>query len=229
MIWEDLARYSDQEVLSGFSLRVEAGETCALVGLSGCGKTTALRLLLGDFKPQKGSMVIGSQAVQDMSLSRLRHLVSVAPQAPALLGGSVKEAIEFGAPKAVPLSTVEDVARTALAEAFVLSRPQGYGAPVGRGGALLSGGERQRLALARALIRESPVLLLDEPTSGLDAATAEGLAEAMLSRPSRPTTLIATHCLPLIRSCDSVAVIKEGRVVQHGGAPRTRTRMAKIS
>eukprot|EP00435_Cladocopium_sp_Y103_P066720 s4_g29.t1 len=123
----------------------------------------------------------------------------------------------FGA-KSNPVSaeSVEDAAKAASAHSFVKSRPQGYDAPVGRGGELLSGGERQRVALARALIRDAPVLLLDEPTSGLDANTAASLAEAVLGRTARPTTLIATHSLALIRSCDSVAVVAKGQVVQRG-------------
>eukprot|EP00434_Breviolum_minutum_P026678 symbB.v1.2.023578.t1/scaffold2167.1/size87172/5 len=142
-------------------------------------------------------------------------MVSVAPQAAALLGNSVTEAIKFGA-KSGPVSTesIQDAAKAASAHSFVKSRPQGYDAPVGRGGE--SGGERQRLALARALIRDAPVLLLDEPTSGLDANTAASLAEAVLGRGSRPTTLIATHSLALIRSCDTVAVVSKGQVVQRG-------------
>jgi len=210
-------RYEDQEVLQGFSLQLAAGETCALVGASGCGKTTALRLLLGDFEVTSGDVCIGGSKVSELSLKELRHMVSVAPQAAALLGNSVTEAIKFGA-KSGPVSTesIQDAAKAASAHSFVKSRPQGYDAPVGRGGELLSGGERQRLALARALIRDAPVLLLDEPTSGLDANTAASLAEAVLGRGSRPTTLIATHSLALIRSCDTVAVVSKGQVVQRG-------------
>lgn len=210
-------RYSDQEVLQGFSLQLAAGESCALVGASGCGKTTALRLLLGDFHVSSGEVCLGGSNVATLSLKELRHMVSVAPQAAALLGGSVTEAIKFGA-KSNPVSdeSVEDAAKAASAHSFVKSRPQGYDAPVGRGGELLSGGERQRVALARALIRDAPVLLLDEPTSGLDANTAASLAEAVLGRTSRPTTLIATHSLALIRSCDTVAVVSKGQVVQRG-------------
>jgi len=193
-------RYEDQEVLQGFSLQLAAGETCALVGASGCGKTTALRLLLGDFEVTSGDVCIGGSKVSELSLKELRHMVSVAPQAAALLGNSVTEAIKFGA-KSGPVSTesIQDAAKAASAHSFVKS-----------------GGERQRLALARALIRDAPVLLLDEPTSGLDANTAASLAEAVLGRGSRPTTLIATHSLALIRSCDTVAVVSKGQVVQRG-------------
>ncbi|CAE6932764.1 ABCB10 [Symbiodinium natans] len=209
-------RYSEAEVLRGFSLTLAAGETCALVGHSGCGKTSALRLLLRDFDATSGKICVGDQAIQTLATEEVRTLISVAPQAPALLGASVADAIAFGA---VEPSTeqIEGAAKAASAHSFVKSRPQGYETPVGRGGELLSGGERQRLALARALIRESPILLLDEPTSGLDATTAAALAQAVLSqRPGRPTTLVATHSLALIRNCDTVAVVSGGRVEQRG-------------
>lgn len=205
-----------QEVLQGLSLQLAAGESCALVGASGCGKTTALRILLGDFQVVSGEVSIGGSNVSQLQLKDLRRMVSVSPQAAALLGNSVTEAIEFGAKSKVSADTIQGAAKAASAHSFIKSRPQGYDAPVGRGGELLSGGERQRLALARALVRETPVLLLDEPTSGLDANTAASLAEAVLGRRDRPTTLIATHSLALIRSCDSVAVVSQGRVVQRG-------------
>ncbi|CAE7807664.1 Abcb10 [Symbiodinium sp. CCMP2456] len=210
-------RYSEAEVLCGFSLQLAAGETCALVGLSGCGKTSALRLLLRDFESSSGKITLGGQLVQMLDLAHVRTLISVAPQAPALLGTSVASAIAFGASGEASKEQIEAASKAASAHDFVKCRPQGYETPVGRGGELLSGGERQRLALARALIREAPILLLDEPTSGLDAATASALAQAVLSpRPSRPTTLIATHSLALIRSCETVAVVSGGRVVQRG-------------
>eukprot|EP00439_Symbiodinium_sp_Y106_P031168 s4915_g3.t1 len=210
-------RYSEAEVLCGFSLQLAAGETCALVGLSGCGKTSALRLLLRDFKPSSGKITLGGQPVEMLDLAHVRTLISVAPQAPALLGTSVASAIAFGASSEPSKEQIEAASKAASAHDFVKCRPQGYETPVGRGGELLSGGERQRLALARALIREAPILLLDEPTSGLDAATASALAQAVLSpRSGRPTTLIATHSLALIRSCETVAVVSGGRVVQRG-------------
>ncbi|CAE7838921.1 Abcb10 [Symbiodinium sp. CCMP2592] len=210
-------RYSEAEVLCGFSLQLAAGETCALVGLSGCGKTSALRLLLRDFKSSSGKITLGGQPVQMLDLAHVRTLISVAPQAPALLGASVASAIAFGASSEPSKEQIEAASKAASAHDFVKCRPQGYETPVGRGGELLSGGERQRLALARALIREAPILLLDEPTSGLDTATASALAQAVLSpRPGRPTTLIATHSLALIRSCETVAVVSGGRVVQRG-------------
>ncbi|CAJ1335349.1 unnamed protein product [Effrenium voratum] len=197
--------------------------TCALVGASGSGKqggpvlqTSALRLLLRDFAPSAGEICVGGYKVHELSLTELRGTVSVAPQAPALLGSSVAEAIEFGAKSKTTLESIQDAAKAASAHGFVEARPRGYEAPVGRGGELLSGGERQRVALARALIRDAPVLLLDEPTSGLDANTAASLAQAVLGRSARPTMLIATHSLALIRSCDTVAVVSEGRVVQRG-------------
>ncbi|OLP87250.1 ATP-binding cassette sub-family B member 10, mitochondrial [Symbiodinium microadriaticum] len=213
-------RYSEAEVLSGFSLQLAAGETCALVGLSGCGKTSALRLLLRDFETSSGKITLGGQLLQMLDLAHVRTLISVfpvAPQTPALLGTSVASAIAFGASGEASKEQIEAASKAASAHDFVKCRPQGYETPVGRGGELMSGGERQRLALARALIREAPILLLDEPTSGLDAATASALAQAVLSpRPSRPTTLIATHSLALIRSCETVAVVSGGRVVQRG-------------
>ncbi|CAE8699865.1 unnamed protein product [Polarella glacialis] len=208
-----------KNALNGFSLDVPAGETCALVGPSGCGKSTTIALLLRDFDAAAGQISVGGVAVHKLSRRELRERLGVAPQQPALLGASVSEAIAFGAKSpGAAKQEIEAAAKAACAHGFVESRPMGYDSAVGRGGELLSGGERQRLALARALIRQSPVLLLDEPTSGLDATTAAAMSQAVLAaRPGRPTTLVVTHSLALIRCCDSVAVMSlEGKVVQRG-------------
>mmetsp|Transcript_87162 Transcript_87162/g.222043 ORF Transcript_87162/g.222043 Transcript_87162/m.222043 type:complete len:606 (+) Transcript_87162:36-1853(+) len=210
-----------KKVLRGFTLDVKAGSTCALVGTSGSGKSTALALLLRDFDPQRGRILIDGQDIQAMELDHLRAKLGIAPQHAALLGQSVHDAIAFGLGKSASTASsadVEQAARTACAHGFVVTRQGAYASPVGRAGALLSGGERQRLSLARVLARRAPILLLDEPTSALDAATAAELSEAVLApRPGRPTTLVVTHSLALIKKCERVAVISaEGQIVQCG-------------
>eukprot|EP00443_Scrippsiella_acuminata_P090452 CAMPEP_0115386354 /NCGR_PEP_ID=MMETSP0271-20121206/8097_1 /TAXON_ID=71861 /ORGANISM="Scrippsiella trochoidea, Strain CCMP3099" /LENGTH=601 /DNA_ID=CAMNT_0002809771 /DNA_START=71 /DNA_END=1877 /DNA_ORIENTATION=+ len=210
-----------KSVLEGFSLEVPAGRTCALVGTSGSGKSTALALLLRDFDPRRGRILLDGQDIRHIAREQLRERIGIAPQSSALLGASVHEAIAFGSTMTsgnVDADDVERAAKMACAHGFITARPGAYMSPVGRGGSLLSGGERQRLSLARALARNAPVLLLDEPTSALDATTAADLAEAVLApRPKRPTTLVVTHSLALIRRCEQVAVISShGCVVQCG-------------
>mmetsp|Transcript_35279 Transcript_35279/g.75153 ORF Transcript_35279/g.75153 Transcript_35279/m.75153 type:complete len:607 (-) Transcript_35279:23-1843(-) len=210
-----------REVLRGFSLKIEPGTTCALIGASGSGKSTALSLLLRDGKPQEGRILIGDEDVQAMALPDLRSKLAIAPQNNALLGPSVADALAFGlgsGSSSAKLSQLEEAAKAACAHDFVLARAGGYQSAVGRGGCLLSGGERQRLSLARAMVRKAPILVLDEPTSALDSTTAASLAEAILApRSNRPTTLIVTHSLALIKRCDQVAVLSsEGKIVQLG-------------
>lgn len=213
--------YSDgQKILSGFSLHVPAGSTCALVGSSGCGKSTVVRLLLRDYDNYSGKISVGGSDVRNVSRDTLRADMAIMPQQSALLGGSVAKAIEFGAvPGAVvKRDAIEKVARSACAHEFVNTRIGSYDSPVGRGGDQMSGGERQRISMARALVRQSRILILDEPTSALDAPTASSVAKTLLEpRADRPTTIIATHSLALVRGCDAVAVLsEEGKVVQQG-------------
>jgi len=206
-----------KEVLKSFSLEIAAGESCAIVGPSGCGKSTVLGLLLREFEAVQGTISIGGKDIAALSKPQLRSILAVAPQSPALLGSSVADAITFGAQHEASRPDIEAVSKAACAHNFVTAKPEGYDAPIGRGGELLSGGERQRVALARALIRRTPVLLLDEPTSGLDTSTAASFSQAVLARKQRPTMLVVTHSLELIRSCDSVAVISaEGILLQRG-------------
>lgn len=212
--------YAGRHILRNFSLDVAAGHVVAIVGPSGCGKSTALSLLLRDYDAESGKVLIGGEDIRNFSRQDARKLLRVLPQQPALLGASVAEAIKFGAvvgPEPVR-AEIEQAAQAACAHSFICARPGDYDSFVGRGGQLLSGGERQRLSMARALIRQAPILVLDEPTSALDAATAAALTEALLApRANRPTTIVATHSLALIRACDSVAVMSEdGQVVQRG-------------
>lgn len=208
------------KVLSDFSLEIPAGSTCALVGPSGCGKSTALALLCRDYDVTAGKISVGGQNIRDLPLQTLRKSLAVAPQQSALLGGNISEAIAFGLRErsAEAQPEIEAAAKAASAHSFVVARPGGYLSAVGRGGNLLSGGERQRVALARALVRAAPVLILDEPSSALDTVTAAALTEALLGpRTGRPTTLVVSHSLALIRNCDMVAVVGAGgRIVQQG-------------
>lgn len=218
--FEDVSfMHGKSQVLNGFSLEIPAGSTCALVGSSGSGKSTALSLLLRDVDPQGGRILVGDKEVSTLSRGELRAKLGVSPQQPSLLGPSVHQSIAFGmGSQSVADHDVQAAARMACAHDFVMARPGDYSSAVGHGGAQLSGGERQRLSLARALIRGAPVLLLDEPTSALDATTAEEFSKAVLAeRPRRPTTLVVTHSLALIRRCEKVAVLsKDGRIVQCG-------------
>jgi ATP-binding cassette subfamily B protein/subfamily B ATP-binding cassette protein MsbA len=202
-------------VLRDVSLEVLPGQTVALVGYTGAGKTTLVSLVPRFFDPWQGRVTVDGNDVREVQLEGLRRQVAVVLQEPLLFPLTVAENIAYGRPGA-PREEIEAAARAANAHAFIERLPEGYDTRVGERGATLSGGERQRLSIARALLRDAPVLILDEPTSALDA-DSEGLLLAALGRLMKGrTTLLIAHRLSTIRHADRVVVLDEGRIVEAG-------------
>ncbi len=205
----------DRPILQGISLEVRPGEVVAIVGATGAGKTTLVSLIPRFFDPWQGRVLIDGHDVRDVRLKSLRQQVALVLQEPFLFPLSLAENIAYGRPNATAVQ-IEAAARAANAHAFIDALPLRYDTPAGERGAKLSGGERQRLSIARAFLKDAPILILDEPTSALDAATESALLEALHRLVRGRTTLIIAHRLSTIRNADRIVVVHEGRVVEEG-------------
>nr|WP_300151199.1 ABC transporter ATP-binding protein [Propionicimonas sp.] len=205
----------DGEVLRGVSFDVRRGERVAFVGESGVGKTTLASLLLGLYPLTGGRLRVDGRDVGGIPLPELRAQVGVVFQDPSLFSGTIRENIAYGRPDAIEDEIVE-AARRAHAHGFILSLPGGYDAEIGERGVRLSGGQKQRIAVARALLKDAPILVLDEATSSLDSKAErlvqEGLEELMADR----TTLIIAHRLSTISSVDRIVTLRDGRIDEIG-------------
>jgi ATP-binding cassette subfamily B protein len=206
-------------VLSDVSFTLEPGSITALVGPSGVGKSTIADLILRRIDPDQGRILFDGIDVKNVKLSDLRRHVAVVEQETFLWNASIEENIRYARPEATS-SDVERVARLAGIHDFILTLPQGYLSRVGERGLALSAGQRQRIAIARALLQNSTVLVLDEATSALDGETERALAEALLPLLRDRTTLILSHRFPLVAKADRVLVLESGRVVQEGTTAR---------
>jgi ABC-type multidrug transport system fused ATPase/permease subunit len=197
------------------SFGVQAGERVAIVGASGSGKSTVARLLLRFHDPQSGRVLVGGRDVRDLRLADLRALIAVVHQDTYLFHGTVAENLGMGRPDATAAG-LESAAREAHAHEFIARLPQGYETVVGERGVRLSGGQRQRLAIARALLRDAPILILDEALSSVDAES-EALIQTALDRlMTGRTTLIFAHRLSSVIGADRILVLDGGRVVESG-------------
>jgi ATP-binding cassette subfamily B protein/subfamily B ATP-binding cassette protein MsbA len=215
--WENVSfGYQDgTEVLHDVSLEVPAGQMLAIVGPTGAGKSTLVSLIPRFFDPSGGRVMIDGQDLRHVRLRHVRAAVSIVLQEPFLLPLSVAENIAYGRPGA-SRAEVERAAVAANADAFVRALSQGYDTVIGERGATLSGGERQRLAIARAILKDAPILILDEPTASLDAATEASVMDALARLTAGRTTLVIAHRLATVRRADAVAVVEGGRIVEHG-------------
>ena len=198
-------------VLAEATLHVPAGTLLALTGPSGCGKSTLLSLLVRLAQPQAGLVAIDGRDITGMPLSKLRELVTLVPQDPWLHAGTIAENIGYGRPGA-SAAQIRAAAERAGVAAFAESLPDGYQTPVGEHGHQLSGGQQRRVAVARALLRDTPVLLLDEPTTGLDPVTESRLVAGLLDATRGKTIVLVSHQLALIAQAERVVRLEAGRV-----------------
>jgi ATP-binding cassette, subfamily B, bacterial len=213
----------DQPILKGIRLSIEPGKTVALVGGTGAGKTTILSLIPRFYDPSSGQVLIDDQDVRLVKKQSLRKHISMVLQDTALIPGSIEENIAYGHPTATK-SEIMAAAEAAQAANFIRELPQGYATQVGERGVRLSGGQRQRIGIARAFLRNSPILLLDEPTSALDLKTEADLMGTLKHLMQKPTTLIITHRLSTVHHADCIHVLQHGQIVETGTGPELLTK-----
>ena len=204
-----------EPALSEVSFSVQPGETVALVGPSGAGKSTCVNMLLRYWDVEAGAVKIGGQDIRKISLDSLHNLVSAVLQDVYLFHISVRENIRLGKPAATD-EEVEAAARAAYAHEFIVGLPQGYDTITGERGFRLSGGQRQRIAIARAMLKNSPILILDEAVSSLDAENERFIQQALNQQSKNRTTLVVAHRLSTILAADKIVLIDKGRVQQIG-------------
>jgi ATP-binding cassette subfamily B protein len=198
-----------------FSLRIEAGERVGLVGHSGSGKTTFVKLLHRLYDVTDGSILIDGQEIAKVTQDSLRAQLALVPQEPILFHRSLSENIAYARPRATSRE-IEDAARLANAHDFISRQPKGYATLVGERGVKLSGGERQRVALARAFLADTPILVLDEATSSLDSESEALIQEAMQRLIAGRTAIVIAHRLSTVRMLDRILVFDNGRIVEEG-------------
>ena len=215
--FEDVSfAYDDgRPALRNITLRIGAGEHVALVGRTGAGKSTLAGLVLRFFDPQHGRVTIDGHDLRRVQLASLRRQVTLMLQEPILFRAPVFDNIAWGSRNPDP-AIVREAARRTEAESFILEMPQGYDTVLGEGGSTLSGGQRQRLALARALVRDTPIAILDEPTSALDVATEATVWSNLEDRLRGHTAIVIAHRLSTARRCDRLVVLEDGAIVEQG-------------
>ena len=205
----------DVPIFSHFTLFIPAGKTVALVGESGCGKSSVIQLIERFYDPQQGTVLLDGIDIRKLQLSWFRSQLGLVNQEPTLFGTTIRENIRMGNPEASE-ADIEAAACTANAHIFISQLPLGYDTHVGERGVQISGGQKQRIAIARAIIKNPRVLLLDEATSALDAESEHVVQEALDQLMVGRTTLIVAHRLSTVVHSTSIAVIKNGRIVEQG-------------
>jgi subfamily B ATP-binding cassette protein MsbA len=215
--FEDVTFRYDHErpVLEGFSLHIPAGSTVALVGPSGAGKSTIVKLLARFYDVEQGRVTVDGTDVREVTLQSLRRNIAIVPQEPILLSGTIAENLRYGKPEA----TAEEIARAArmaFAHEFIERLPRGYDSEIGERGIKLSGGQKQRIAIARAFLRDAPILILDEPTAALDPESEALIKEALRQLLAGRTALIIAHRLSTVEDAERVVVLDRGRIVEQG-------------
>jgi ATP-binding cassette subfamily B protein len=204
-----------QAALDQFSLRIEPGQTVAIVGPSGAGKSTVFQLLLRFYDAQAGRILLDGVDTRELSLQALRQRIGIVPQDAVIFSTSARENIRYGKPDASD-AEVTAAAQAAFADGFLRALPQGYDTFLGERGVRLSGGQRQRIAIARAMLKNPPLLLLDEATSALDAESERVVQDALESAMRDRTTLVVAHRLATVQKADRIVVLDHGRLVEQG-------------
>lgn len=208
-------KHPAQFVLNNFNLRVQPGQVVALVGATGAGKSTVLNLLMRFYDVSGGSIKLDGADVRDLRLADLRRQFALVPQESELFATTLRDNIGYSRPDASDAEILY-AARAANADEFIRRLPYGYATVVGERGATLSGGQRQRIAIARAILRNAPILILDEPTAALDAASEKLVLSAIERLIERHTTFIIAHRLSTIRAADLIVVLENGCIVEQG-------------
>jgi subfamily B ATP-binding cassette protein MsbA len=204
-----------KQVLHGINLTVRPGEVIAFVGPSGAGKSSLVNLIPRFFDVNEGRILIDGHDLRDVTIASLREQIGKVTQETVLFNDTVRNNIAYGQPD-VPMSKVEEAARMALAHDFILNMPEGYNTKIGEKGTRLSGGERQRLAIARAILKNAPILILDEATSALDMESEQFVQAALANLMQGRTVFVIAHRLSTVRRASRIAVIEQGEITEIG-------------
>jgi ABC-type multidrug transport system fused ATPase/permease subunit len=204
-----------KDTLHEVSIHARPGERVAIVGPTGAGKTTLISLLIRFYDPREGRILIDGVDLRKLKLRSLREQISVVLQEPLLFSGTVAENIRYGRLDAT-MEEIAQAAKSAGAQEFIERMPEGYYTELGERGALLSGGERQRICVARAFIKDAPILILDEPTSSIDSKTEGIILDSLERLMAGRTSFMIAHRLSTIRHADKIVVIDQGRIVEQG-------------
>jgi subfamily B ATP-binding cassette protein MsbA len=207
--------YGEEPVLKGFTLKADPGEIVALVGPSGAGKSTVVGLLSRFYDPQQGAIRIDGHDIRRITLESLKRNIALVDQETFLFHDTIRNNIRYGSPDADD-AAVDEAARLAHADEFIRLLPRGYETSIGDRGVRLSGGQRQRLCIARAILRDAPVLILDEATSALDTESESMVQKALANLMRNRTTFVIAHRLSTIMHADKIVVLDAGRVEQVG-------------
>ena len=212
-----------RDVLCDINLEVTPGEVVAIVGSSGSGKTTLVHLLPRFFDVSRGRLLIDGHDVRDLTVASLRSQIAIVTQDTILFNDTVRNNIAYGQPD-VPQQRVEDAARAALAHDFIMTLPEGYDSIIGERGLRLSGGERQRISIARAILKDAPILILDEATSALDSESESLVQSALQNLMTGRTVFVIAHRLSTVRRADRILVIESGMIADEGSHERLMAR-----
>jgi ATP-binding cassette subfamily B protein len=205
----------DKPIVRNVALDLRAGEVVALVGGTGSGKTTLMNLLMRFYEVDAGRVLLDGHDVRQIRVADLRRQFAIVPQESVLFASSIRENIAYGDPTASDEAIVA-AAQAANAHEFITALPQGYDTVVGERGGTLSGGQRQRLAIARAVLRDAPILVLDEPTAALDASSEALVMSALERLMQGRTTFVIAHRLSTVRNADKIVVLGQGQVLEVG-------------
>ena len=213
-----MATIQDREILSNVNLEIAPNQIIALVGGTGAGKSTLLSLVPRFYDPTAGGLTLDGRDIREITKKSLRQQIAIVLQDTLLFSTTVRENIAYGRPDATD-EEIREAARRAQADEFISQLPNGYESEVGERGGHLSVGQRQRIGIARAFLKNAPILLLDEPTSALDPTTESAIMETIKDLMRGRTTIIITHRIATIHNVDQIVVLEGGRVVEQGRGP----------
>jgi subfamily B ATP-binding cassette protein MsbA len=203
--------FGDRYALKDISFTVQSGATLAIVGKSGSGKTSITNLLVRFYDATSGFISIGDRPIHSMTISSLRRNIALVTQDIMLFDASIAENISYSSDKA-SFDDIVEASKKAYAHEFIMNLPMGYNTPIGVGGATLSGGQKQRLSIARAFLKNAPILILDEPTSALDVVSEAEVTKAINELRVNKTTIIIAHKLYTVANLDKIIILEDGLV-----------------